>query len=371
MGIETAIVGSALIGAAGSYASAKQASKGSKSTTEPWSGQQPYLLDSFSRAKDAVDGALAQGTYSGQRVADLNPYQTSSANFIADFANRYGAPAAQALVSTGGNFLGYGSQFGSNASDIFTKSSQDPTSAILSAASQYANNPYVDGLIDSTNRDVQRDLNENQLPSLARMASGSGNTNSTRAGVESAILQRGAADRMADTASKIRSQFFGQGLGMAQDQYNQNLQNMLQSNNQLLQAFQQGGNTILQGQQAAGNVFDQSQAAGGLFRGYDQSVLDANQQAFAESRDIPLDLIGRYQSIIGGNYGGTTTSSGPATSPWASALQGGLGAGLSAFGTFGRLGGFNTTPVTTAPSGGYTTNLSYSLPTSGVRFGST
>lgn len=349
MGIEAAIIGSALAGAAGSYASSKAASKPRTTETAPWAEQQPFLTDSFGRAKDAVTTALGQGTYEGPRVAGLNPYQTGAADWVANFAATRGAPGATALADTGMGFLGYGSEFGRNATDILGRASVDPQQQILSAAGAYAANPYVDGVIDAANRDTVRGLTEGTLPALARAASGSGNTNSTRAGVESAILQRGAADRMADTAAGIRSQFFGKGLDMAQGQFNQNLDNQLRSNAQLLQAFQQGGNSIIQGQQVGGNAFDQSMAAGGLYSGFDQANINANQQSFAERRDIPLDLIGRYQSIIGGNYGGTSTVSGPGFSPFGSFLQGGLGGGLGAAGVIGKLGGFGTQPVTPAP----------------------
>lgn len=336
-----AAVAGAGVAAVGGIVAANKSKKGGSTTSDPWAAQQPYLKDSFQGAQDAYKGAMAQGPYTGPRVAGLDPYQTAGARAGGDYAANYGMPAAQQLTQAGQGFLGSGGQFSGNAADLYGRATANSQPTILSNAAAYANNPYVDGLINSANRDVSRNLNETALPSLARAASGTGNTNSSRAGVESAILQRGAADRMADTASNIRSQFFGKGLDMSQQQYNQDLDNSLRANNGLLQSFQQGGNTILQGQQAAGNSYDMSQAAGNVFSGHDQANLNADQAAFNERANYGLDMAGKYQGIINGNYGGTTSQTNP-TNPWGAAI----GGGLAGYGTFGKLGGYTQTPVT-------------------------
>jgi len=355
-----AAVAGGTIAAVGGIGSAMMANKGggTSSSSAPWSVQQPYLTTGFDGAQDAYQKAMSMGTYQGQTVAGLNPYQTSGADAAGQYASQYGMPAAQQLGTAGQQFLGYGQQFGSNASNLYTQAQGDPTQKILSDANAYANNPYVDGQIDAANRDVSRDLNETALPSLARTSSGTGNTNSTRDGVQSAILQRGAADRMADTASSIRSQFFGQGLNMAQGQYNQNLQNSLQANNQLLQSFQQGGNTILQGQQVAGNAFDASQAAGGVYQNQNQAELNAAHQKFLDEQNTGLDLTGKYQGIVNGNFG-TQSSTSTSQNP----LAAGLGTAASLAGTWGKLGGFNTSTSVTpwATSGNSYTGMSGGL----------
>lgn len=348
-------VAGATIGAVGSYMGSKGGGGGSQqSSNAPWGVQAPYLDYGFGQTKDALNNALAMGTYGGPRVAGLDPMQTQGANYAGTYANGYGMPGAQALGSTAIGNVNAGANFGSNAAGLYAQvNGADPTQQIIKNANAYANNPSVDGLIDSANRDVTRQLNEQDLPSLARAASGSGNTNSTRTGTESAILQRGASDRMADTASNIRSQFFGKGLDMAQGQYNQNLSNSLNANSQLLQAYQAGGNGVLQGQQAAGNTMDQLLAGGGLFQTQNQAGITAGQQAFQEKQNGALDLLGKYQSIIGGNYGGTSSSSSSSGSnPWASALQGGLGGASAGAGLFGKLGGYSTTPTTSGGSWG-------------------
>lgn len=261
---------------------------------------------------------FANPAYSGQRVADLNQFQTGSANTLGGFANRFTPMAQGAAAGLGMANIGAGANFGSNAQNIFNQFSGDPTQQILGAAGQYANNPYVDGLINASSRDVVRNLYENDLTGAGLRASGTGNTNSTRAGVESAILQRGAADRLADMSSNIRSQFFGQGLGMAQNQYNQNLSNMLQANQGLLQAGQFGLDSLGNAQNFASTGFGQGQAAGGVFQGQNQAELDANRAQFDEGLANRLAVLGNLQgntqagqgfrSVAGVTPGATTPS---------------------------------------------------------------
>lgn len=256
--------------------------------------QDPTALEAFNTVKPAlqagVGGAIglfnqynANPAYTGQRVAGLNPFQTTSADTLGNFTQAFTPNAINAASGLGFSNIGAGYGFGSNAQDIFGRASMDPTSMIIDQAGQYANNPYISGMIDAASRDVTRNLFENQLPGINRAASGTGNLNSTRAGVESAIASRGAADRLADMSSDIRGKFFGQGLGMAQNQFNQNLQNMMASNQDLMRAGQFGLESLGGAQNLAQQGFGQGQLAGGLYQAQNQAELDANKAVFDES----------------------------------------------------------------------------------------
>jgi hypothetical protein len=229
-----------------------------------------------------------------------------------------------------------GAQYGTNAANLFNQYSQDPTQAIMSNASQFSNNPYIDGMIDASSRDVTRKLYENQLPTLAKAAAGSGNTNSTRAGVENAIAMRGAGDRLADVSNSIRGQFFGKGMDMAQSQYNQNLSNSLNANRQLGDSFSSGFRGLTDTQNMAGGLSQMGVNAGNTLQGQDQRVLDAEMAKFAEQRGVPLDIMKQYMGIVGGNYGQTSTSTAPKTGGgFMGGLQGALGGALGGFGLAG------------------------------------
>ena len=290
--------------------------------TEAFNMAKPFQQQALSGLGGLASQVSANPAFSGQRVADLNPFQTSSANTLGDFANNT-AGLGYGLMNTGLGSLGASSAVGANAADIFGRSSMDPTQQIINQAGMFANNPFVDGMIDASGRDVTRQLNEQTLPSLARGFAGTGNTNSSRAGVESAIAQRGAADRLADISSGIRGQFFGRGLDMAQNQYNQNLQNMLGANDQLLNAGQFGAGLVGAGQGFATNAFTQGQNAGGVFQNQDQNVIQGNMNQFNESIQNPLSVL-QALSQNAANSTQVKTSAGTVTSPSVMSQVGGF-----------------------------------------------
>ena len=268
----------------GSLFKSKSTSVADPGAVEAWNIARPTQEYANSAGVGFTQDVMANPAYSGQRVANLNPFQTSGADFTGNFAQNFGQGFAQNLTGSGNNMLNAGAGYGQNANSIYSQyAGIDPTQQILANANQYANNPYANGMIDAANRDVTRGLYEQQLPTLARGLAGTGNTNSTRGGVESAILQRGAADRMADTASNIRGTLFNTGLGQAQSQYNQNLQNQLQANQGLLSAYQTGGQAGLQGIGANSDLFNQMQAAGGVYQNQEQNILSGNKAYFDES----------------------------------------------------------------------------------------
>jgi hypothetical protein len=284
-------------------------------------------MEAFQTVKPALQTAVSGGidlfnqyssnpAYAGQRVAGLNPFQTGAADTLGGFGQQF-TPAAQAAAGgLGFSNLFPGMSFGSNAADIFGRAGVDPTQQILSAAGQYANNPYVDALIDASGRDVTRNLFEGQLPGINRAATGAGNLNSTRAGVESAIATRGAADRLADMSGQIRSQFFGKGLDMGQSQYNQNLQNMMMANQDLLRAGQFGLQGLTGAQDIAQTGFGQGQLAGGLYQTQAQNELNAQKGYFDESLANQLALLANLQNTAQAGTGVKTvadTSTTPST----------------------------------------------------------
>jgi hypothetical protein len=323
--------GSALLGAVGG----SQSSGGgtTTATSEPWKEQQPFLQYGFEQSRQATENALANPVFGGQRVAGLTPEQQALIQQGTQFGtNQFGQ--AQNLQNMSMGALGATSGFGQNAADIYGQyAGVDPTQQIIAQAGQYANNPYTQGIIDSASRDVTRNLYENQLPSLALGTTGSGNINSTRAGVQQGIAERGAAERLADISSNIRGQFFQSGLGQAQNQYNQNLQNQLAANQGVQGAFGAGVGGMAAGQQLGAGGFALGQTAAGMNQAQQQNQINADMQRFAEERDIPMDVMARYMQTIGGNYGGTQTQTAPETGGgFMGALQGGLGGALGGYG---------------------------------------
>lgn len=310
----------------------------------------PYYQQGLSGLGGLATQVQQNPAYSGQRVADLNPFQTNAATNLGSFVNSTtGLP--QNFLNAGMGNLNAGAGVGSNAQMIFNQAGIDPTQMIIDQAGMYANNPYVNGMIDAAGRDTVRALTEQQLPSLARSFAGTGNTNSTRAGVETAIAERGANDRLADIASGIRGQFFGRGLDMAQNQYNQGLTNMMNANQGLRDAGGFGADLINAGQTVAGTNFNQGQAAGGLFQGQNQAQLDASKAYFDESIANPLSVL---QALVGSAAQTKTQgAAGVSTQPSLASQLGSLALGAaSAYKTFSDIRmKENIERVGTLPSG--------------------
>ncbi len=296
---------------------------------EAWKTAQPFHQQALSGLGNLANQVAANPAYSGQRVADLNPFQTNAANNMGSFANNT-AGLGYNMMGAGLGSLDASSAAGGNASSIFARASMDPTQQIISQAGQFANNPYTDGLIDAASRDVMRQFGEQTMPGMNRAFAGSGNTNSTRAGVESAIAQRGTADRLADISSGIRGQFFGQGLGMAQNQFNQNLSNMMNANNGLMNAGTFGAGLINSGQQFAGNNFNQGMSAGGVYQNQNQNIIQGNMDQFNESIRNPLSVYAALSGAAGDTRARTTA--GVVNQP---SIASQIGGGLMAAGTMG------------------------------------
>lgn len=307
-----------------------QQSSGDAISNEAWGISKPLYQQAVTGSGNVLTDILANPAYTGQRVANLNPFQINSALDYGRFSDRTGTLGAMTQFGTGMKNLVQGGQFGDNAANLYNQyfGGGDATDEVLKAGAAYANNPYVDGLIDASSRDVTRQLFERDLPGLNRSASGTGNLNSTRTGVESAILKRGAADRLTDQSNQIRSSFFDKGVS----QYNQNLTNALNTNNQLLNAGNFGINAMTNGQDFGLKAFTGGQQAGGVFNVQDQNVLDANKAQFDESQANLLNALKTIAGIsgVGATFdGGANSSSG--TSSYRPSTASTVGSFLKAF----------------------------------------
>lgn len=335
-----AAAGAAAIGAVGSIASASTAADGQKSAAEaanaPWTEARPYISGQYGNVQTALTNALSMGTnsaYNGERVAGLDPYQTQGVTQAGNYALGNGQNTANQFYNSGSSMMNSGQNYGSNAQGIINQAQRDPTQQFAAAGSAYAQSPYAQNMIDSANLSVQRALNQNQLPTLALNASGGGNTNSTRTGVQSALLQSQAQQNMLANASNIQGQMFQQGSTQAQNAYNTNMQAQLLANNQLGNAYSLGSGSLLNGQQANANNFSTLQSAGAVNQTQQQNLDNAAMNQFDQQQNNPMNLYGQYMNVINGKYGGQAVSSvGPSVG--AAALQGATSGGATGAGLY-------------------------------------
>jgi hypothetical protein len=242
----------------------------------------------------------------------------------------------------------------------------DPTGANIAAAGQYADNPFMDGIIDAASRDVVRNLNEDALPALSRAASTGGNINSNRTAITEGILRRGAADRVADISAGLRGDAFAQGLDLAERARTTNqsdlLNSIVQGGSLSDRAFARGLDATNQGQGLAFDNFDQMIRAGGLFQADQQGDLTEAFDKWQGQDQRAWDLLNRYWSLVGsGNWGSSQSTTTPTSiGGWQGALQGALGGATAGAGLYGSMRnilnsaapGVGTYNMGTAPFGG-------------------
>lgn len=378
MGLWDSIIsgGAAILGGVLGAAGGSNKNNASQTTTQtPWKAQQPYLIGGFQDAANVYNAMKSEPFYQGSLYAGLSPMQNQAISGINSFATGGGTQAAQSLLGAGQASLGgaygqmgvandlanYNAGPGTNFNRLTNFNPGDPTRSNISAASQYADNPYMSGMIDAASRDVRRNLTEDVLPGINRAGSMTGNTNSSRTGVAEGIALRGAQDRIGDIASTMRGDAYQQGLGLAENARNTNMQAQLQGLSQGLantenarqfnassrlnalsnagnmygNAYGQGIQGTTAGAQQMYNNLDAMSQAGALQQQDAQGRLNEQYAKWQGAQDRGFNLLDRYMQIIGGQYGSTTNTTANNGQPtWLNTLQGGLGGATAGLGLY-------------------------------------
>ncbi len=282
-----------------------------KFDTGPSSFQAPYLTDAFGAARDIYASSKASPYYQGATYAGMSQEAKDALAKLKGYASGAGLDNAATLGNLGTQMAGYGAKAAAATDQFAAMAGQDATQANIAAATAYANNPAIQGMIDANARDVTRNLSESILPSIDRAASGTGNLNSSRAGVASGIAQRGAADRIGDISAQIRGDAYDKGLSLAQADRSTNL-------SALGQAATSYGNLASFGVDALGKSNDAAYGAYNAINGANsadqadrQGQLTADFQKWQGQDTRASDLLDRYAKIVaGGQWGQSGTSSG-------------------------------------------------------------
>lgn len=193
------------------------------STSTPWGPQGDALRYGFDQLRNVIGSHVGTPYYQGDLYAPMDPLTSLGIDANAAYATGAGAQAAGNVGSSAGAVLPASGSAYSAYDQLRQMAGQDPTQANITAAGQYADNPYMNGMIDAASRDVTRNLYENELPGLNQSATASGNINSSRAGVAEGIMKRGAADQIGDIAAQLRGQAYQNGLGLAENSRESNM----------------------------------------------------------------------------------------------------------------------------------------------------
>ena len=323
-----------IIGAvAGGLMGANSASKDRKAQQaqldaqmEGYNFSKPYIQRSYDRAEGALNDSLDQGAYQGQTYANQNPYFSAGNHYMGGMG-AMGGQGAFDVMQQGQGFAG-------NYADLYKQGGADR----MQQAQDYAIE-NSGGLVNAAMRDDKRNLQENTLTGIDQAASGSGNMNSSRAGVAEAVANRGFDDRQADVTASINQNLMNQSLG----QQNQQFRDQMMANQGLQQSYGQGINAIGQ----MGNFMT---GAGNNLMNYQQGYLNDQRNRFENQRDFALDQNIKYQDGILGRavYNSAQNPQGVTANKGAGFLGGAMqGAGIG-----GNIAGFFGNQQSFQPSGG-------------------
>ena len=275
----------------------------------------PYVDANLKGSQDALGGVLNTGAYQGQTYAGANDFQTGTANTMGNYG--------MGMMNSGNAMMGNTAGFGNNANSLYGQyqgMSEAAQQDRLGNAMNYAS-ANSGSLVDAAMRDDRRNLQENTLTGIDMAASGSGNMNSSRAGVAEAVANRAYDDRRADVATNIQNSLIDRSLNQQAQQFRDQgsaLQGAGQANQSIMNAYNMGMNTLGQGANFGMN-------AGNALQGFDQAQLNDQKQRFEDQRDFELNQRKDYQSGILGKAPDTSNKfQANMNNPYAAALGGGM-----------------------------------------------
>lgn len=301
------------------------------STSAPWGPEGDALKYGYGQLQNVIGSKVGTPYYQGDTYAPMDPLTAQGIQANADYATGAGAQAATNVGNSAGAVLPAASSGLSAYDQLRQMASQDPTQANISAAGAYANNPFMNDMIDAASRDVSRNLFENELPAINQAATASGNINSSRAGTADAIARRGAADRVADISAQLRGDAYQNGLSLAQQAHQANMSGLGAAGQGFGDIYDLGLRGTLAGHQLAldnGNTL----ISGGQLNQQDQQgalTADYNKWLGGDTRDMGF-LTQYFNAVNGMPTFGTQTQSVPGPSPF----QNIAGAATSALGAY-------------------------------------
>lgn len=244
----------------------------------------PFAQNFLDRSAQVSDQPY-QG-YTGNTVAQLNPYQTQGINAQA----QRGAAGSPVNAAAG------------------TELQKTLSGGYLN------NNPYLAKQYDAAAGSITKNYNNSVIPQLTALDARSGSFGNT--GVASVTGQ--AQGQLAEQLGNVATNLYGNDYAAER--------------NRMQTAVSQAPSIANQDYVDASAV----QNAGAQYQAQDQKNLTDNYQRFQEAQAYPEKQLNILGKGLGYNYGGSSTSTSPGANPWSQ----GLGAAAA---TYGLIGGNGTT----------------------------
>jgi len=231
----------------------------------------PYVDAGLSGGQGAFNDVLNTGYYQGQTLAGTNPYASAAANTMGGFA--------PSVMSSGFNMFNLGSGFGQNYRDLYDRAQQDSLSGAIDYANENAG-ALTDALMSDARRNTQLAMQGNNMSS-----SGTGNVNSSRAGIADAALLSDLARRSEATGETVRNNLIDRKMNADAAAFNRSMD----ANAQLANTYNNAMNTMSTG---AGFGMD----AGRYLQGEEQNRLNDDRARFEGNRDFGYNMYKDYMS---------------------------------------------------------------------------
>lgn len=320
-------------------------STNSTQTSAPsWQPQVGALTTAFGGATDAYNKQLGMGPYSGDYVAAPNQTQYDAYGQAAQFGGANGG-VGQAQINAGQGLLNNYNTAANASNALYNFGNASQTQNNINTANAYAQNPYIQSLVDSAMDDGQRVATEQTLPSLYRGAASSGNLNSDRTAISEGVVKRGLGEMAAGMSAQVRGNMWNTGLNTALNQNTQSLGALSNAGNLSSGLGSAGSSMMSQGINDQTNLSNLYSTAGSGLNALQQSILNNNIAKYQGANADTWSPVQNLYNIAGANnWGSTTNTSGTSIgiSPVQNQQRPGalsyLGAGLGLAGSVAGLG---------------------------------
>lgn len=266
--------------------------------SNPWKPQQPFLIEGFEAASGALDSALDMNGQIGDFTADMTPEQVALLRQIQNFGTGQAGMLGSTALSSGMAGMGDLDLSRGMMRNLAATAGQDPTQRILANAQAYANDPFLQGQIDSALGDVRKAF-DRDVADINSGAVASGNINSTRAGALEAIAQDDAMDRAANISSTMRGQAYQAGIDRAMATEDAIFGRQFDTAGALGASGMAGFDLAQSGLSTTSDGLNMSLTAANPFQAQAQAEIDG-MRARGMSE---MDIVNAYMQTIGGNYG--------------------------------------------------------------------
>jgi hypothetical protein len=322
----------------------------------PWAPAQGALT----AAINPLQGALSQSqsnnaaTIPSNFTAGLTPQQIQQFQQMIGYGGNLSTPSFETNTGTGlaGTGVGATNSAVSGLQGYNPFTATNPQS-IVNAANQYVSGQNIPAEVQNAMQQANETARDITLPGIDSAAAGTGNTNSSRTGIASGIVQRGLAEQAGNLSGSLQSQAFGQGITNALNAATANngltLSGLGALGNVGANATGQGLGATSNAISDASNLFNIGGVGGAGLQTGNQLGLTNQLQQNQFGTQNPFASLSNYLPLIEslgqlGQQGVSNTQGTTTTTPSALSMIGGiLGAGGSLLGS--------TNPSTGSSSG--------------------